>query len=432
MLDVDKLKGSINSNLNLQDIGLDNFIIPMQSMLSQLEHDSSIVTTYEALDILSFLSYFKNYFTSQNQWENLVYSYITNIREGIYGHNFHPFSSFSGICYVAYTLTNLSTNVPQLNRFSDSVNKLLLTNLQAYLMSKRKKHKKNDMNDFELIYGLSGPLRYILDIGQTKQSCITIMQLVDALVVRSHKKILCGGTIPGWHYYPSSYEKASLPFDSTNGCINYGVSHGMGGPLIALSLAYKHGLHSSDLREAIEGIVTEYLDATYYVDNIIYWPSQISAEQYLAKSGLQLQATRMSWCYGSVGILRALYIHSVALSNKEIEKFCVHEMIKIAQMNITDYQLSLPIICHGLAGVAAIMNEMYNDTHLPEFRSKALSLIQHIINCSPLQNARQNPVKPSEVLDKYDFLNGYTGIIQTVFSVLTNKPNGNEQRLFIK
>ncbi len=130
--------------------------------------------------------------------------------------------------------------------------------------------------------------------------------------------------------------------------------------------------------------------------------------------------------------MRVLFISSRAIARKEIENLAVNEMIKIAQMSTSDYLLTSPIICHGLAGVAAIMKEMYNDTRTPIFLDKALELTEHAVKGYNLPHDQHKISNTVENVFKYDYVNGYTGIIQTIYSILFDIPNGNEKRLLIK
>ncbi|OZV13469.1 hypothetical protein CIW83_02685 [Tissierella sp. P1] len=184
----------------------------------------------------------------------------------------------------------------------------------------------------------------------------------------------------------------------------------------------------------ISGIIEEYLKASYHVNDIIYWPSRISFENYRKMKNIQLSEIgecRMSWCYDSVGILRSLYISSLAILNKKIERFTVDEMPKIAQMNISDYMLTSPILCHGFADTAAIMNEVYKDTKNPIFWNKTLELIEYTIESYNLHHNKNYKVDTGDEINKYDYLVGYTGILQTIYFILTGIPNGNESRILI-
>lgn len=148
----------------------------------------------------------------------------------------------------------------------------------------------------------------------------------------------------------------------------------MGGPLVALSLAYKSDIRSDGILETIEEIISEYRKSAYYVNDIIYWPGRVTLEQYIGQSEIEHIPNRMSWCYGSIGILRAMYIASVSISDKENEQFILNEFIKIAKMNLSDYLISSPIVCHGYVGAAAVMKEMFNDINKPEFLERAIEL----------------------------------------------------------
>ena len=106
-------------------------------------------------------------------------------------------------------------------------------------------------------------------------------------------------------------------------------------------------------------------------------------------------------------------------------------MPKIAQMNISDYMLTSPILCHGFADTAAIMNEVYKDTKNPIFWNKTLELIEYTIESYNLHHNKNYKVDTGDEINKYDYLVGYTGILQTIYFILTGIPNGNESRILI-
>lgn len=74
------------------------------------------VSAREAIDIISFLISANKYFISKQQWEDLIYTCLTKIRNGIYNGEFSTLSSFSGITYISFIIRELRGNIPELQR----------------------------------------------------------------------------------------------------------------------------------------------------------------------------------------------------------------------------------------------------------------------------------------------------------------------------
>jgi hypothetical protein len=242
--------------------------------------------------------------------------------------------------------------------------------------------------------------------------------------------------VPGWHYYPNDTEKSFMTVDAANGCVNYGLSHGMAGPLAVLSLAHKNGIRKQELECVINGLVLEYKKASYYANDIAYWPGKITFEQYVGLEEIIKGQAQMSWCYGSVAILRVLYLSGVLTSNNEVEQFALDELIKIAEMNLVDFALKQPIVCHGFVGTAAIINLMYLETGRAEFHKKVLEMLEVSASISIEQffenekqraNERNTPLRAS----LHDHLEGYNGMVQTILAIIKGNPSGNDKRLLI-
>lgn len=182
------------------------------------------------------------------------------------------FDDFDLDVYKSATF-NISSDEPINELFSGT------TRCSSSTTSNKKEFKTS--SNYEVIYGLSGPLRYLLNFGGDKQMINIAEQIVDVLIERSKDVIIKGYRVPGWHYYPSKDETSFMLKKAPNGCINYGLSHGMAGPLAALSLAYSKGIRKEGLEEAINGLFDEFMNAYYCINNITYWPGRIMFEQYV-------------------------------------------------------------------------------------------------------------------------------------------------------
>jgi len=379
---------------------------------------------------LSVLIGFKDYFISEARWESLVLQSIEKIRRDVYDSVFHPYHTFSGITEIALIVHSLSEVIPTLNRFLDRINELLCINVSSYLKQSGNREFLTS-NNFELIYGLSGALRHMLEFNNDIQVCLTTNGMVEALTRRSKERNWHGYKIPGWHYYPSKVESIFMEKVAENGLINYGVSHGMGGPMMVLSMAHFKNMHVNGLEEAIDGLFKEYRKASYYSNGIIYWPGRIRLEQYIGQEDTSKYPNQMGWCYGSIGILRIMYMTSIYTKNKEIESFSLSELEKVARLDIKSYLLSSPNVCHGFAGTVSIMSEMFNDTGNDIFfeaaRKQAILCTNYIINAdySYVASRREDQVH------LYSYLEGYSGILQTLNSFINDGSNLHKKRILV-
>lgn len=398
--------------------------IKITTLLSNVEMKIDDLDCQEAVEILSLLVDFKEFFTSEELWESYVYSILEIIQSGIYNAAYRTFSFFHGITDIAFLIRRFLHYIPGLQRFLYGLEKLQLGYLDDFLQIYEKSSTTFKNNYYELISGITSPTRYWLDV-ESSEAHDVVIRMINFLIKNGSPKTIINNRVLGWHYYPLEYEAKYMAYPAPNGCINYGVSHGMGGPLQVLALAYHRGIRCNGLLETIQTLIGEYKRSAYYINNIIYWPGRITVEEYINPDRINKLPNRMSWCYGSVGILRVLYLASRWISDKETEIFSKKELLKIANLNIERYGLELPILCHGYAGVAAIMNEMYRDTGEDLFRQKMIELIMKT------NNLMKENIEDIPEIENYSYLDGQSGVLQTIYYIITNRKNDNLKRLLI-
>ena len=435
MISIDKIKPVNNSKVSLSQQSFEMFVQNTCDYFMTLKNDVSKISPNEAIDVISTLTVFRQYFENESEWEGLTLQALSILQNAVKRSMFDKIASFGGMTHVAFVTHDLALTAPKVKPFHEGINKILLYNLTEYL-------KTSDENEFytngnyEVIKGLSGPLSYFLYANDDPRVHEMANRIIDIFIKRSKEIMLLEHRIPGWHYYPSAIEESFMTDKAKNGVINYGLSHGMAAPLVALSLAYKKGVRKDGLVEAVEGLISEYINASYYANDIAYWPGRITFEQYVGLDEMPHEPSQMSWCYGSVGILRSLYLSGVLMSNSKVEQFAVDEFIKIAKMSLSDYRLGQMIVCHGYIGTAAILNAMYLDTGHVQFLDKTIEMIEagaifnierFFENERTIAQARNEPSRAS----LHNHLEGYNGILQTMLSILTGTVNGNEKRLLI-
>jgi len=430
ILDQLKFTESVTRGLELSDDKAVAYAAKIEEFLGLLEGRIDTAQAYEVLEILSCLVSFKAYFESVERWEGLVFRALEMIRQNIYNSAYHPLYGFFGIAHVAMVLKELCKEQPNLARFLQSVDKVLATNVQDYLKSSEEELMTS--GNFECITGLSGVLRHALDSYEETLEEATI-DIVKLFSRRAHDKAILGHTIPGWQYYPSATEKHYMTESAENGCINYGLSHGMAGALVMLARAYKEGIDLIGQETAIDGLFDEYMTSYYIADNVAQWPGRITVEDYLAMKsrGLPHKVPRqMSWCYGSIGILRAMYLAANYMNKADIKAFALDELVKIAQMDTERYLFKFANVCHGNASIVSIMDEMFRETGNVVFRNKTLEqshiLVDFIINAnySHVGETREDTVH------LFSYLEGYSGILQTLQAVVDGG-NGHKKQILV-
>ena len=429
-MNLSKMYRDISAHSSLDTQVLEDFVQENDVFIQTLKDDLEKIYPREAADALSFLLYAKPYFSSVQEWEELAVRCLEIVRDGIYKQAFWGIYAFTGLSYVCFLARDLADKVPALSRFRDSLEHLLADTLRSRLDTIHESWFESE-STFELIYGFAGVLRCCCD-GITDGPCQRLTgEVTNALLRKLQPKTILGQTVPGFLYMPSEVGAENVSIPAPNGCINYSMSHGIAGTLGALSFAYrKHP--DSVVRQTMESLIPEFLRSQYYVDDIAYWPGWISIEQYLGGTELPHFPSRMSWCYGSPGILRALYLAADALSKEDIKCFSVDEMAKIATMDTSKYIFDSPIVCHGLAGVVLVMRNMYNDTRKKVFASKAREITDMLVYNFAYREKENCDLVAQQEIRKYDYLEGYTGILQTIYTAMTGEPNMNEKRLMLR
>jgi len=435
IIDVEKLKTCESIKIKLDDTYMDAFCKNANDYFTLVADNPSGISSVDCIDVLSALVYFREYFIDEAQWQSLILKMLEIIRTGVNRSSFDKIAVFAGMTHIAFTVRSLAKIAPRLRLFSKEVDEILLSNLNDFL-SKSNSDKFYTEGNYEVIKGLSGPLRYLLDFSDDEKMTSMAKKIVDVFVRRSEDITIMGHHVPGWHYYPSEIEASFMTEKADNGVINYGVSHGMGGPLATLSLAYASGMRSEGLLNAINRLIKEFMDGAYYANNIVCWPGRIKLEQYATLEKIPIASRPMSWCYGSVGILRTMYLAGLHISDEKVKQFAIDEMLKIAKMELADYMLIQPIVCHGYVGTGSIFSQMYLDTGRQEFLEKTKKMIDATIsydisrfieNEKSVANSHNSPLK----LNVHNHLEGFNGMMQMTLSILRQQPDENDKRLLM-
>ena len=288
--------------------------------------------------------------------------------------------------------------------------------------------------NYDMISGVSGVLYYLLDCDYTQEEELVLIKCVEYLLAFTQDNEFCGKPVIKFHILQPNQNPKFDQKDFKNGSINFGLAHGMLGPLIALSKAYAKGIIVEGLREGIEKIYRLY--ETYQAINrsdVPYWPGTITVEEYWEGTCKPEHLhTASSWCYGNVGIMRGLQKVACYMNWPEKEQTYVEAMKCFLAQNPKEFHLFSPSLCHGFSSVVAIQNCAYSSYGDPKLLTNLERNVGEVIRGyrknnerkASLMEIRNGTIWLEGYLKDLSLLTGSTGIATTLLSLQGNIKTG--------
>lgn len=194
-----------------------------------------------------------------------------------------------------------------------------------------------DTAEFDLVRGLTGLGALLLTRTEPSSLLEEVLAYLVSLARPAEADDAGGAGLPGW-WSPTGPGHTSVP----GGCGDNGMAHGIAGPLALLAIAARCGVQ-----------VTGHLDA---IQTFAHWLEDFGGFYWVTRGQLAgtppaPPPTRPSWCYGTLGIARALQLAGLALGDpvrrQAAEDLALTALTDPARLAlITDASL-----CHGWAGV---------------------------------------------------------------------------------
>lgn len=155
-----------------------------------------------------------------------------------------------------------------------------------------------------------------------------------------------GMELPGW--WVGHDPDPILP--TPGGHANFGMAHGAAGILALLALATRRGRVVEGQHEAIERLVGWFGTWRQHSPNGPWWPQWITRSALRTGRPTQPGPGRPSWCYGSIGIARALQLTALATGDATGQQTVERALLEsLTERNLT--QITEPGLCHGMAGL---------------------------------------------------------------------------------
>ncbi len=257
--------------------------------------------------------------------------------------------------------------------------------------------------EFDLIRGLAGLGAYHLQRNPhhdiTRAVLCYLVRLTEPLPDRTDG-------LPGWWTDLAPTGHASPDFPAGHG--NFGMSHGIAGPLALLSLALRRGVVVDGHTDAITRTCT-WLDAWQQEHRCgPWWPGIITVDEVHKEHGQQPSLPRPSWCYGTPGLARAQQLAGLATGDTARQRTAQTAMLGCLR---DPEQLARIIdsgLCHGMAGLFQTTWRMAADAHTPDIAAELPRLSARLL--TQLRSA------PEET----EFLDGHAGIALALHTAGTN------------
>ncbi|WAU78315.1 lanthionine synthetase C family protein (plasmid) [Streptomyces sp. Qhu-G9] len=264
-------------------------------------------------------------------------------------------SLYEGAPAVAYVLTFLNSPAAarRLAELDGHVRRLTAQRLDR-AHARIDRAALADTSEFDLISGLTG-----LGVYHLRKNNKTEVRDILTYLIRLTEPITAQRqTLPGW--WSTGSIRTPRPED-TGGHGNFGIAHGIAGPLALLATTARHGYTAPGHKSAITRIC-HWLDQWQIgLREDARWPEWISRAELRRGQSKQTNPRRPSWCYGTPGIARAQQLAGLALGDTAIQD---QAGLALAGCLRNEHQLALltdASLCHGWAGLLQVTRRAAHD-----------------------------------------------------------------------
>jgi hypothetical protein len=261
------------------------------------------------------------------------------------------------------------------------------------------------VSEYDLVRGLTGLGAYLLhcrpDPGLLRDVLRYLVRLTEPVPAAD----AAGPDAPGWW----SSSNPNLTTITPGGHGNFGMAHGIAGPLALLSLAMRQQVTVPGHAGAIDRI-RGWLDAWRQPGPAgPWWPAWITAAELREGRATRPGPGRPSWCYGTPGLARALQLAAIAQGDRPRQADAESALARCAADPAQTALLTGPGLCHGWAGATAATWHAARDSASPALGAAAQALAGALASCG-------SDGHPCGLID------GYAGAALTLHDIATSAP----------
>ena len=316
--------------------------------------------------------------SAKQEWLVAAQRYLMLIEVGSQQNEIVSPSLFAGTSGIAFAIQHFSEHGRRYQRTLARLHHSLSKQVSrgAY---RQKPLEGNAESDFDTITGAAGIASYLTSISSPDP---TVMEVLHILL-----NYLCTLAEPGqssgqerW-FSPPSFLTDRDRWRYPHGRFNCGLAHGLSGPLAALALASLAGYAHPNIRASIDSASTWLIHHQLHDEWGITWPIAIPYE--LASSPelwRTLPASRTAWCYGSLGIARALWLAGRALNDEHLAKIALDALKTVLHRPFVARNIDTTTLCHGHAGLLLICLHFAHECHDPLLLEQIPQIVEYILS----------------------------------------------------
>lgn len=263
------------------------------------------------------------------------------------------------------------------------------------------------MEEYDLVRGLTGLGACLLhldpDAGLLRQILRYLVRLTEPVPAAD----AAGPAAPGWW----SSSNPNLTISTPNGHGNFGMAHGIAGPLALLALAARRGITVPGLVDAI-GRICDWLDTWRQAGPAgPWWPMWITVAELRDGRPSRPGPGRPSWCYGTPGLARTMQLAALARHDKERQAEAENALVRCVNDPDQTTLLTDPGLCHGWAGTVAATWHAARDADGTGLRTATNALAGILASPSAASGGHQ-----------YGLIDGAAGVALTLHDLAAQAP----------
>ncbi|MFD0352899.1 lanthionine synthetase C family protein [Streptomyces sp. NPDC127110] len=197
--------------------------------------------------------------------------------------------------------------------------------------------------EYDLLHGLTGIGVHLLHHTPGDDALAAVLSYLVAL---TRPLSADGETLPGWWCAHDPHRRYT-----PGGHANFGMAHGITGPLALLAQALRRGAVVDGQREAIATVTAWFDQWQQHDDRGPWWPETITREDAAAGRPHGTAPARPSWCYGTPGITRALQLAAIATADTGRQQAAENALAACLADEHQLRRLTDTSLCHGTGGV---------------------------------------------------------------------------------
>jgi len=241
--------------------------------------------------------------------------------------------------------------------------------------------------EYDLVSGLTGLGAYLLLRHRDGERARQVL----AYLVRLTEPLPTNPGVPGWWSRDIPRGGPLTAFE--DGHVDFGMAHGIAGPLALLALAHREGVTVPGQLDALDRICG-WLDSWRQPGPAggSWWPERITAAELRAGRPDRAFSGRASWCYGAPGLARAQQLAAAALCDPTRQERAEAALVACLTDRAQLDQLPDPALCHGWAGVLATARAADADARFYPLGAHLAGLADQLLDhLETAQSAGWNP-----------------------------------------